>query len=159
MANIEYHSSVVYRSWQLPTIADQPYRKVEGGFWIRETIDRPIAAPRNGVNQFPFGRDEQVYQSLQEREIRLLILHPGAGCDPVESSIPVVTPDDPPDYDAVSYVWGNSSDRICVLVNGHQTTIGRNLSDVLHQLRSRTELIVLWIDAICINQERGRRLG
>ncbi|KAK4159410.1 heterokaryon incompatibility protein-domain-containing protein [Cladorrhinum sp. PSN259] len=57
-----------------------------------------------------------------------------------------------PQYIALSYVWGNPAATSRITVNGlpFQATI--NLVAALRQMRSK-EPILLWIDAICINQK------
>jgi hypothetical protein len=59
-----------------------------------------------------------------------------------------------PDYEALSYVWGDDPapvDRVSFQRGG--LDIGRNLSNALRQLRGNQTSRVLWIDAICINQD------
>ena len=57
-----------------------------------------------------------------------------------------------PSYDALSYVWGDPRETASIRLNGkrHQVTV--NLEVALHYLRG-TEARVMWIDAICINQQ------
>ena len=55
-------------------------------------------------------------------------------------------------YTALSYVWGNPSDRVPFLLDDHQVLITRNVALALQSLQQDHEPFVLWIDAICINQ-------
>lgn len=63
---------------------------------------------------------------------------------------------DIPQYEALSYRWGDSPVKYHIFVNGQDFEVTQNLFNALHFLRRRagsgaTELRY-WIDAICINQ-------
>lgn len=58
----------------------------------------------------------------------------------------------PPVYTALSYAWGDSTDARPVEVNGVIFNISINLERALVQLNARGEQL-LWIDALCVNQE------
>jgi hypothetical protein len=81
-----------------------------------------------------------------------------------------------PQYEALSYTWGDANARnLCVaeiedtVAPKGQTPLGEcelhlrlNLATALRHLRNRKEVRILWIDAICINQndveERNRQV-
>lgn len=67
-----------------------------------------------------------------------------------------------PDYEALSYVWGDASDSVRILVNGSWLNIGKNLWSALFRLRYKNKPRVVWADAICIdqsdNEERGQQV-
>ncbi|KAH9905712.1 heterokaryon incompatibility protein-domain-containing protein [Xylariomycetidae sp. FL2044] len=69
---------------------------------------------------------------------------------------------DRPTYKALSYRWGDETDKRTILVNGAGFQVGRNLWDALHCLRQKGGGERYWIDAICINQddiaERNRQV-
>lgn len=67
--------------------------------------------------------------------------------------VPCATPFSP-SYEALSYAWGNTSDTDmpCIICNGRERPIGRNLFEALQSLRYIDETRVLWVDALCINQ-------
>ncbi|KAK8034136.1 hypothetical protein PG993_009131 [Apiospora rasikravindrae] len=63
-------------------------------------------------------------------------------------------------YDALSYVWGDPNQpRMGISVNGCHFEVYESLYDILFSLRpspdsaAATSKVVLWVDAICINQE------
>jgi hypothetical protein len=58
-----------------------------------------------------------------------------------------------PRYEALSYTWGGTQDQEYVHVNGKRFSIRQNLYRALQHFRHGTETRILWIDAICINQE------
>lgn len=91
------------------------------------------------------------YKPLAASEIRLLHLQPGKYCDTIACVLSHHSLDEPK-YDALSYVWGDPSVRFDILINGYPFTVGRNLYYALKYLRSEEIEIVLWADAICINQ-------
>ncbi|KAK6450642.1 hypothetical protein FP744_10006892 [Trichoderma asperellum] len=58
-----------------------------------------------------------------------------------------------PSYKALSYVWGRGRrDHPKVLVNGYAVKVTNNLETALRHLREEDDDIVLWVDALCINQ-------
>ena len=58
-----------------------------------------------------------------------------------------------PRYTALSYVWGDSSDRVPFILDNYRLLITRNLALALQALQLDDEPFVLWIDALCINQD------
>lgn len=60
---------------------------------------------------------------------------------------------EPPVYHALSYVWGDSTEKVSIWVNGKPFEVTKNLFAALKRLRRRTVSIFLWVDAICINQD------
>ncbi|KAI1126731.1 heterokaryon incompatibility protein-domain-containing protein [Nemania abortiva] len=55
-------------------------------------------------------------------------------------------------YEALSYVWGDPSRRKPVLVNDRPFQATENLESALRNLRYPNRHRVVWIDAMCINQ-------
>ncbi|KEZ39436.1 hypothetical protein SAPIO_CDS10154 [Scedosporium apiospermum] len=84
-------------------------------------------------------------------------------CDLVQTRLSDVTSDENA-YTAISYVWGEKrySNLICVLSEESYLYIGSNLYSLLKNLRQADEVLCLWVDAICINQdditERNRQV-
>lgn len=85
-------------------------------------------------------------------DIRLVSIYPGDGnlinCKIVQSSLQNKSVA----YEALSYVWGDVSQKGEILLDGHPFNVTRNLGDALLQLRLTTPR-KLWIDAICVNQQ------
>ena len=98
------------------------------------------------------------------KEIRLLTLHQGSFKADIHISIHTVplTPDNPPTYEALSYVWGSLENPIDIHVGVQTLAVTQNLAEALPYLRYRDRPRVLWIDAICVNQqdpkERSRQV-
>jgi hypothetical protein len=57
-----------------------------------------------------------------------------------------------PDYLCLSYTWGNSTETYEIRVNGHPLRVRRNLYEFLNQAAQTMSSQVLWIDALCIDQ-------
>jgi len=61
-----------------------------------------------------------------------------------------------PQYEALSYQWGvesRSDDTPTILLNGKVFCVRQNLLDAISHLRLQSEPRILWIDAVCINQD------
>jgi hypothetical protein len=56
-------------------------------------------------------------------------------------------------YEALSYVWGNPNEKLPIVVDKHHFNVTINLHAALAHLRNHAFERILWIDAICINQE------
>jgi hypothetical protein len=99
-----------------------------------------------------------IYQPLDptKNEIRLLQLLPtkfvdGVRC-PLECTLFTTSLDAIPNYNALSYVWGDQSNPSQILLNENAFSVTENLGAALLQLQSPMTLQDLWVDAICINQ-------
>ncbi|KAI1120679.1 heterokaryon incompatibility protein-domain-containing protein [Nemania abortiva] len=88
-----------------------------------------------------------------ERQIRLVTIKAGRWWSSLRCHLTCVSLNDAPHYEALSYVWGNPDDRVQVLLNEQSVGVTRNLGQALSYLRSPSEDRVIWIDALCINQE------
>jgi hypothetical protein len=84
---------------------------------------------------------------------RLMVLQPGKRHDPIVVQLRALSATSVPEYDALSYVWGDPQAVIPILVNGIPTPITVNLHAALVQVRSPHTSRVLWTDALCINQQ------
>ncbi|EPE32054.1 heterokaryon incompatibility protein [Glarea lozoyensis ATCC 20868] len=61
--------------------------------------------------------------------------------------------DDKPKYHALSYTWGSAEGTELISLDGIQVPVTENLADALKNIRDDHNNIVLWVDAICINQQ------
>ncbi|KUI68532.1 Heterokaryon incompatibility protein 6, OR allele [Cytospora mali] len=96
------------------------------------------------------------YQPLNTylNEIRLLSLQPSKNIDgPIACSLSTISLDDKPLFEALSYVWGGATATADIFVDGVAFSATTNLHDALKHIRPRTgDPRIMWIDAICINQ-------
>jgi hypothetical protein len=89
-------------------------------------------------------------------EIRLLKVMPAEhqsesilNCDMI-----TVRLESKPEYVALSYVWGSPARTQPILLNGQPFKVTVNLENFLLHFRNvNAEMVPLWIDAICINQD------
>lgn len=88
----------------------------------------------------------------QRREIRVLTLHPGPHDAVPTATLKVISLDSNPSYNVLSYAWGLNTDLVSIQVEGQPFPVTRNLYQCLVNLRDETQELVIWIDAICINQ-------
>jgi len=56
-------------------------------------------------------------------------------------------------YDALSYVWGAAAGDRPLLCDGRTLLVTPNCESALRHLREKQEQLVIWVDAVCINQE------
>ena len=123
------------------------------------------------------------YSALDEdaSEIRLMTLLPGRFKDDISITLKTVTltKEHTPQYEALSYVWGSKKNPVAISVKARKPECSKsfslvglsrrrtipvteNLAKALPYLRKEDEPRVLWIDAICVNQqdlaERGHQV-
>lgn len=101
------------------------------------------------------------YQGLEPKknEIRVLSIQAGQYESSMECRIVHVSLDSPPPFTAISYAWGDPEDTCLMHLDGHEFPLTRTLYGALQALRSTSLEVVVWADAVCINQaniiERG----
>ena len=88
----------------------------------------------------------------REKEIRRVILQPTNLGLSITCSLDKVSLADKPEYEALSYVWGNSTTRQDIMVDNLPFSATQNLAVALQHLQLPDKPRKLWIDAICINQ-------
>jgi hypothetical protein len=100
-------------------------------------------------------------------ETRVLSLLPGDFGSPINVLLSTITLSESSKSspEALSYAWGPVGERVDITVKGPQDrtlSITANLAEALRYLRYTTAPRLLWIDAICINQqdleERSRQV-
>ena len=105
-----------------------------------------------------------VYQPLERNRIRIVTIQPGELGDDITISLSSVKFSErkPPLYEALSYVWGSSSDRKRINVAGipnGSLDVTHNLYAALKYLRHADKPRTMWIDAICIHQNDDLEKG
>src|SRR2546429_478553 len=105
--------------------------------------------------------DSFVYDALDSStdSIRLLSLlpyqkeaKPSKPADTVRCEVISVTFASIPKYEALSYTWGEEADTQTIELNHRRFSVRKNLYDALYHLRNDKKERVIWVDAICINQ-------
>jgi hypothetical protein len=88
--------------------------------------------------------------------IRLIELHSGDRQSPLVATFRVVELLAAPDYDALSYVWGDPGNKGFITCNGQTFSITANLLLALQRLRQNSHIFFVWTDAICIDQSNDQ---
>jgi hypothetical protein len=105
------------------------------------------------------------------REFRLLHILPendptsehASSAAPVWCTVTHASLDDAPEYNALSYTWGDASIIVPIVVDGIEFRAISNLEVGLRHLRRKDEIVTLWVDSLCIDQtnipEKNAQLG
>ncbi|PKS06077.1 hypothetical protein jhhlp_007911 [Lomentospora prolificans] len=100
---------------------------------------------------------QYAYQSLPEGKwFRVLKLHPYSTGDSVLSCELLTVElgvEETPSYKALSYVWGDPSAQVSIMCSGSSLSITHSLFSALKRVRHVDRDVVVWADAICINQQ------
>lgn len=87
-----------------------------------------------------------------QKHLRLLSLQPLSSGHDISVLIETTEIDSLPEYEALSYVWGDVNDIHEIICNGSLLTVTASLYSALQHLRHLYEARKMWIDALCINQ-------
>jgi hypothetical protein len=90
--------------------------------------------------------------SSKLKQTRIIALHPGEFTDVISVTVNIISLDDSPVYEALSYVWGIYQASGPAIVNDVEVPITQNLDIAFRHLRYPSTSRILWVDAICINQ-------
>ncbi|VUC27684.1 unnamed protein product [Clonostachys rosea] len=93
---------------------------------------------------------------LSNNEIRILDLFPSSSDDikaELVGQTRVVPLSEDPEYEALSYVWGDGVNTSEITLDGNPVTITEGLAAALRRIRLTTNKRTLWVDQICINQD------
>lgn len=97
-----------------------------------------------------------LYQALEgtsnQGMIRILQLLPGQENEPIRCKIGHHSLTDNPQYEALSYCWGDAGNKVLLEIQGASLSITQNLHLALLHLRLLHAPRSLWVDAICIDQ-------
>ncbi|RAH55742.1 HET domain protein [Aspergillus piperis CBS 112811] len=89
----------------------------------------------------------------ERNEIRLLTILPSTKAETIiRCSLESVSLDDSPEFEAISYVWGDASKKTDIIINDTLFYVTRSVDKTLRLLRRKDRQRVVWIDFVCINQ-------
>jgi hypothetical protein len=101
--------------------------------------------------------------TLPPGHIRLLHIEAGSDDSPIVAKLVTTELESAPSYEGLSYTWGVVEFTSEITCDGSHLRVTQNLYDALKYLRRPDKERILWIDAICINQnddfERTRQVG
>lgn len=101
---------------------------------------------------------QDVYSTLHVNEIRTLLLAPGPKGSPIVCEMQVISSPRAGQYEALSYVWGDSVKSSPISCNGFGFAVTESLHDALVHLRYPDSWRRLWVDQLCINQSESTEL-
>jgi hypothetical protein len=95
------------------------------------------------------------YKPLAKHEkTRLLVLEPALyKTDPLKCRLVHADSLEDYRYEAVSYAWGLETAEKTISCSGKNVSITSNLDGGLRRIRLPTEVRIIWVDALCINQD------
>ena len=95
------------------------------------------------------------FKPLTDTEIRLLRIHQGSGKDDLSCSLEKHNLETANQlYTAISYAWGPPEDpRFTCYVDSFAFIIRRNAYNILRILQKADSDVLVWLDALCINQK------
>ena len=133
--------------------------KVKSIAWRKRIIWRKQRFPSKSKSLAPCPTEcnaevsKKIFCYLPKDRIRLIKLHPGSLNDSIKCDIQEATfSDPPPSYHALSYVWGSSENAEYIDLNSESFCVTKNLAEALRRLRQADRTLIMWIDALCINQ-------
>jgi hypothetical protein len=99
----------------------------------------------------------------EPHQIRILTLLPGFWDDEIHCQLHKAVLAENPKYETLSYAWGNALDKKKIHLDGHAVSVTSNLELALRYLRRPSEGRLLWVDALCIDQnsqnEKSHQVG
>lgn len=98
--------------------------------------------------------EKPLYEILDPstHSIRLLVLHHDLCPAPLRCSLMTALLDAAPNYFALSYAWGGAELTGSMVINGYMVSVTENLEAAIRRIRRVVEDVIVWVDAICINQ-------
>ncbi|KAF1996438.1 HET-domain-containing protein [Amniculicola lignicola CBS 123094] len=123
------------------------------GIYAFETIEAQKCA---GNSHAPvLERFNYVPLSAPTSQIRLLRIPPKSPQPPTVFVVHMFHAhlSEDPKYTALSYTWGSPTPTDLIELNGQRHHTTESVFVVLHELQRENEDVVVWIDALCINQQ------
>jgi hypothetical protein len=82
-------------------------------------------------------RGPYVYTSLKvsRKEIRTLTIHPDDDHGPVQTSLQHISLLNPTEYETISYVWGDATQRASILVDGKVLEVHATAEKAIRRVR------------------------
>jgi ankyrin repeat protein len=129
------------------------HHRMDNGFDIRaRNFDQRRALQRISSPLMTIWHRNKTYSGASldrtRHEIRLLKILPGNEDDPIRCTLSRAVLDEQPEYEALSYVWGDPKHRRKILVDGRKTKVTINLEVALRHLRNPNTPRTVWIDAL-----------
>jgi hypothetical protein len=108
----------------------------------------------HAIPKVVIGPPVPVMPSLKDHEIRLVHINPSTGPEGIiHCNLVTVNLEDSPQFEALSYEWGPALPNVQIMMNGRSISVRENLWWALRHLQLDGRSRVIWIDALCINQQ------
>lgn len=105
-----------------------------------------IKAKRSWTRRF---KDPYEYDPLPSKtSFRVLELLPGSRSDRIRCNLRLVDWENPPEYEALSYTWGDTTVQLPIQCGGKSLGVTTNLESGLRHLRYSDRPRLLWADAV-----------
>lgn len=91
-------------------------------------------------------------ERLDDGQIRVLVVDRGRFGHPIKCSLHVHTLDESPQYEALSYAWGDPTLCEHIWIDNKRCPVTKSLNEALQYMQSRCKKMRIWVDAVCINQ-------
>jgi hypothetical protein len=119
--------------------------------------DEPIAQgsvfKSHDAHSAPWESNNITYSAIRvDAEIRLLTVYPGGGKDEIRCGLAVASLKAGTAFTALSYCWGSQESRGEILIDERKVSVTKSLEVALRHARDQLKEVVLWVDAISINQ-------
>ncbi|VUC28676.1 unnamed protein product [Clonostachys rosea] len=124
----------------------------------RTTTSAALIIPIGPIKSMSWGdRSPYSYHELNPGEIRLFCLFPDVTRNDIRGMILSIPFQEAVAYHAVSYVWGDPEQpKVEILTPNGVLSVHESIHQALGRLRKQDEPVILWADAICINQKNNQ---
>ena len=151
----EAPSSIVRYQWSLKReLRPGRYHLIRVGT-RQPTIQSSLGTTATAATNTPsdqYAYDKRLTTTDEPPVIRLLSIFPGHRSDPITCELRYISPEHPPSYQAISYCWEGQDPSVTIHCDGHPLRITENLSAAIITLRRDDTSLLVWADAICIDQ-------
>lgn len=118
------------------------------------SVDLTNSAFASSFQSGILGDKAYMYNPLEDMQLRLVRILPERKtmikCEILHASI-----ENPPPYTAVSYAWGDPGRTRKIELGGSLIPISISLYGALEALRLKNESVMVWADALCIDQQNS----
>jgi Heterokaryon incompatibility protein (HET) len=140
---VKIAASIVKTTISMVKIAGEPERRTARN---QRSTDHTESGPVSEV--------QYSYKQLHDGQIRLLMLTPGDSPANLQGVIYHTSLESAGLYEALSYLWGATDERPHTLRTPDGVVLlTLSLHSALQQLREKGKPVILWVDAVCINQK------
>ena len=112
---------------------------------------------RRFQKSFHWQKDKTLYEHLDKnlKEFRLLIVYAGKDDDPIRAELRLarLNSTSSPRYETISYCWGDPRKTAPIRLNNRKVAVPASSAAAIRAVRLPDLTRIVWIDALCINQE------